>query len=1035
MLARAREAARGVSYSDAPRLPEPRETVPSPLAEAVTASRLQPAHAAADPLDGCGLGSEAHALSQKQDSHAEKTPPAMTVREPRNGHGPPRDEREWTRISEQLDLLERVYRAHGFDEEVRRLEEKRRDLLDPSVFVFVIGEGKFGKSSLINHLLGVKVADVGKVPKTWRVDLYRPASDGKEHARVTRYGSSISAASEVLSLSAAFEACAEQEPEVLDRVAQGPSRGEDSPADVVAFEGQITQVDWYRSGLALDERVTLVDTPGFAQPRGATTARADALRRAEGVAFDIDDISEFYYHRSDLVLWAFKATKLEDADTLKSLKLLSRETKRVLGVITHWDRIEEAERPARLREARHRYGEYVVDFICVDCKGDPVVPKEGVGRLQEMLRGEANRANAVKMESARAYCTDQAKFAADWLQSLGEGLVRNVAEIAMYCNEASDLLLRSVAQSRTTLLNDVQELVSSRARSGLLGILQSEGTPEKKQERIGKFLQISDLNDRLIKRLQADGEHLAVQGSNLARQRKLQQVVIKGRGIVEYRSLQARIDPPKSDKLAVSLSGVAVPSIDSGVMDFLFDIFQGSWIGSVAEFFGGRSAGERQSEAVQEATTRIRTALHDQIHEASTVFTKSGAAAILASADSGVTHAFPGHRMRDLRARAKLIDEHVVLLSKVDSSVSVQPRFESHYRLWSPIDDGRQAVLDLFCGWFDQQQVQIRREVMSWGGEALRACPLSRSFVYACVRNVIHETKQWFAVTATIPLKTLASRSHPSLDFNKLADSDGWIGQFVANIETREPFQKGSGFLKEVFPDLPDDAFDHFELGGLGHAFSGQLSRDFITRYRERFVAAPPIHAIAETRGMRFSIPPRLMTRSFLGAVGGAAGFSALATFVPPPGVAGQQLAAAVASLYGAEFHTLLHSAWAAGRAGIAVLMIQYLFFLRDKHNSILSIISERASRTVLEECASAWKDVSASLDPARARTIVAEYTLVGMRPLDYARDGLIEKYGTDGRKRDEIATSKQGAFVRSGRRRGTVTYKIATSKQGASHD
>ncbi len=41
--------------------------------------------------------------------------------------------------------------------------------------LYVIGMGKAGKSSLLNSLVGSKVADVGTLPKTWKTDFfYKP---------------------------------------------------------------------------------------------------------------------------------------------------------------------------------------------------------------------------------------------------------------------------------------------------------------------------------------------------------------------------------------------------------------------------------------------------------------------------------------------------------------------------------------------------------------------------------------------------------------------------------------------------------------------------------------------------------------------------------------------------------------------------------------------------------------------------------------------------------------------------------------------
>ncbi len=70
-------------------------------------------------------------------------------------------------IKARLMSLEAILKTHGDKRGVERLQEKQRDLNDPSVLVFIIGEGNFGKSSLINHLLGRPVAAVSHLPKTW----------------------------------------------------------------------------------------------------------------------------------------------------------------------------------------------------------------------------------------------------------------------------------------------------------------------------------------------------------------------------------------------------------------------------------------------------------------------------------------------------------------------------------------------------------------------------------------------------------------------------------------------------------------------------------------------------------------------------------------------------------------------------------------------------------------------------------------------------------------------------------------------------
>jgi len=72
------------------------------------------------------------------------------------------------------------------------------------------------------------------------------------------------------------------------------------------------------------------------------------------------------------------------------------------------------------------------------------------------------------------------------------------------------------------------------------------------------------------------------------------------------------------------------------------------------------------------------------------------------------------------------------------------------------------------------------------------------------------------------------------------------------------------------------------------------------------------------------------------------------------------------------------------------------LFFLCDKRQCIEDAVTIRASQALRQVCIDAWRDVTEAFGPAYVRSVASEYTLVGMRPLDYARDGLLEKYQTD---------------------------------------
>ena len=84
-------------------------------------------------------------------------------------------------IALNYPLLAEECHRHGFLEQAERVAQRARDSAEP-LLVMVVGEGNFGKSSLVNALAGRRVAPVSIIPKTWKVDLYEPASGRPEEA-------------------------------------------------------------------------------------------------------------------------------------------------------------------------------------------------------------------------------------------------------------------------------------------------------------------------------------------------------------------------------------------------------------------------------------------------------------------------------------------------------------------------------------------------------------------------------------------------------------------------------------------------------------------------------------------------------------------------------------------------------------------------------------------------------------------------------------------------------------------------------------
>ncbi len=265
-----------------------------------------------------------------------------------------------------LARLERGWQALGAAEEAEEARDRLRDL-ELGLLIFVVGEGKFGKSSLINALVGAQVAPVSHVPCTWKVDLYE-ASRADPHALLHW----IDQVPERVTIEQARNVCIQEKTEAEQRQGQ-------------RYRSRLRQVSWRLPALHLPEDVALVDTPGFAQIRGDLDLTRVSLRGARGIEVLAKEPFDYWYHRADVVLWVFKATRLTDRDTRDALEKLAPQGKRVLGVITHMDRVPEDQRPAVVEKAREEFGRFVTDFVPVVTKADHPGRGGSIARLRERL--------------------------------------------------------------------------------------------------------------------------------------------------------------------------------------------------------------------------------------------------------------------------------------------------------------------------------------------------------------------------------------------------------------------------------------------------------------------------------------------------------------------------------------------------------------------------------------------------------------------------------------------------------------------------
>lgn len=172
---------------------------------------------------------------------------------------------------------------------VRRVAEGFRG----PFLLFVIGMGKHGKSSLINALVGSKVAPVGVLPKTWKIDVFSAAQPPGRVRILYRDGSEKS-----FGVEETQRLLAEEEQRRLDS------------------EDQIEcEVRWPCHASPVLRHFDIVDTPGLVQ-------ELDSQR-----LYHFRD----YYHKAHGVLWMLDATVISSQKARQLIDELDEELERVGG--------------------------------------------------------------------------------------------------------------------------------------------------------------------------------------------------------------------------------------------------------------------------------------------------------------------------------------------------------------------------------------------------------------------------------------------------------------------------------------------------------------------------------------------------------------------------------------------------------------------------------------------------------------------------------------------------------------------------------
>lgn len=388
-------------------------------------------------------------------------------------------------IENRLQSILEANQTHGLKDATQRITQLLRDCKAP-LLVMVVGKGNFGKSTLINGLMGKEVAPVSRLPKTWKVDLYENVSIDVEESAVLSWQSKPDAPQMVSVADAKQVSDAEEEKACRsDMLNSEPWRSD------------LTQIHWRLHADWPGDAVAFVDTPGFSQHRANVDLQSFKLYGASGIEVVASDAFHHWYYRADVVLWCLDASRLHDQDTIDALEATKQLNKRIVGILTRMDRVPMERWDEVLSEAQTSFGMYIPRFL-VSAAGasgperestvqslrgtlkEDVFPDVGLAKLQALQQNAENEISRVKST----------------LGSIQEATIENVA-LVLQLEKAIAASKAKISRTVDKALETVSSPILNKAIDGVPALYTASENLEVFKSNLQRCIDTRGLQTRL----------------------------------------------------------------------------------------------------------------------------------------------------------------------------------------------------------------------------------------------------------------------------------------------------------------------------------------------------------------------------------------------------------------------------------------------------------------------------------------------------------------------------------------------------------
>ncbi|GIV02408.1 MAG: hypothetical protein KatS3mg015_1238 [Fimbriimonadales bacterium] len=464
---------------------------------------------------------------------------------------------DFAQVTKDLKKLADIASEFGLEEEAQKPLERIADL-QLGTFVMIVGEGNFGKSSLINAIARQEIAATSVLPKTARVDIYTAAPDRRARALLRRRGDPKW---KEFKWSQALKICAEDE----SRIARGE-------------ESKLADALWYVPDTCIPEGVCLVDTPGLSQDLlGKLQPRS--LVAGIDATYSIEDVWAYWIHRADFVLWVFEANRIESKATRDALEgFLSVYTKPILPVATKIDRVRPEVRNQVPERFKKNFGATVARADCEELVCVCTAPFEkmfgyGIPLLRRRIEDLAKQAKQHKIRANEEFVQQQAALLTKELSAIAETVVSNLVTIATLGDDCAAYMhstLQELAQrahqlgkahfeQRISTLDDVLPTYYDKWKA-IASYQDRYEAKEAARRDLLNYIEVNRLSNRLEVLIQEASAEFVHRCQSEAARRAIQSVQISISGKISHRPQQLRLKmPPVHVELAPSQFELELP--------------------------------------------------------------------------------------------------------------------------------------------------------------------------------------------------------------------------------------------------------------------------------------------------------------------------------------------------------------------------------------------------------------------------------------------------------------------------------------------